>query len=336
MKISIIIPVYNCEKYLHTSVDSILQQTYKEWELILVDDGSKDNSGLICDLYAEKDNRIKKIHISNSGPSNARNIGLRNITGDYCIFVDSDDFLEITALEVLSKVVSKQHFHIVFYGYFNDCLVENKYLNKKINKCGRKIFNNNMDFKNEYTYFDNCSFTHPVWNKMYDVNFIEKNDIMFPYGINVSEDFIFNVQAYQNVTNICVIDDVLYHYIDHGTGSITTIFDAKKIESIEFIYLYSYKVIEKWNPSYLNTINNDFIRDTSVYINSLFNKDCNLEYKVKYNIVKELIKREVLIKCISEIKPMGYRNRIISVLIKYQQIKLLLLTGKISRMQFKR
>ena len=101
--ISIIVPIYNVEKYLSRCVDSILNQTFTDFELILVDDGSTDNSGKICDEYAEKDCRIKVIHKDNWGVSSARNVGLENSVGEYIMFCDSDDFVEKNAVSVAEK-----------------------------------------------------------------------------------------------------------------------------------------------------------------------------------------------------------------------------------------
>ena len=107
IKISVIIPVYNAERYLKDCVDSIINQSYQNFELILVDDGSSDNSPKICDDYAAKDNRIVVIHKSNNGVSAARKTGLDNASGDYIMYVDSDDWLDINTMEKCLNVVQK-------------------------------------------------------------------------------------------------------------------------------------------------------------------------------------------------------------------------------------
>lgn len=101
VKISIIVPVYNAEKTLHKCVDSIINQSYKDWELLLVDDGSIDRSALICDDYVKQDKRIKVFHKQNGGVSSARNVGLDNVKGEWVSFIDSDDWVEIDYLENL-------------------------------------------------------------------------------------------------------------------------------------------------------------------------------------------------------------------------------------------
>ena len=102
-KISVIVPVYNTEKYLHRCIDSILAQTFTDFELLLIDDGSKDNSGAICDEYAAKDSRVRVFHKENGGVSSARNLGLDNVRGEWVTFVDSDDWVEKEYIELFVK-----------------------------------------------------------------------------------------------------------------------------------------------------------------------------------------------------------------------------------------
>lgn len=106
--ISVIVPIYNVEKYLARCVDSIVNQTYKDFELILVDDGSPDNSGKICDEYAKKDSRIKVVHKKNGGLSDARNAGMAVATGEYISFIDSDDYVSDDFFECLLDVMNKK------------------------------------------------------------------------------------------------------------------------------------------------------------------------------------------------------------------------------------
>lgn len=107
MKVSVIVPVYNVEKYLNKCIDSIIVQTYKDLEIILVDDGSKDNSGYICDFWGKKDNRIKVLHKANGGLSDARNYGIECATGDYFTFIDSDDYIHEKMIELLVDALEK-------------------------------------------------------------------------------------------------------------------------------------------------------------------------------------------------------------------------------------
>ena len=117
-KISIIVPVFNVENYLHRCIDSILVQTFKDFEVILVDDGSKDNSGKICDKFCEENSNMKVIHKKNEGLISARRIALEMSSGDYCVFCDSDDFLEKNALEELHNVISSKNPDLIIYNAY--------------------------------------------------------------------------------------------------------------------------------------------------------------------------------------------------------------------------
>ena len=106
--ISVIVPVYNAEKYISKCIDSILSQTFKDFELILINDGSTDNSDLICDKYASIDNRVKVFHKKNGGAGSARNLGIQKASGDWVMFVDSDDWIEPECLDICSKKLRKE------------------------------------------------------------------------------------------------------------------------------------------------------------------------------------------------------------------------------------
>lgn len=136
--ISVVVPVYNVENYLSKCIDTILCQTYENIEIILVDDGSKDSSGIICDEYQKKDPRIKIIHKKNGGLSDARNAGIKKATGKYITFIDSDDYIEKDYVEYLYNLMKKYHTNISFCKYFierdNKLKIKDQGMDKKCNK----------------------------------------------------------------------------------------------------------------------------------------------------------------------------------------------------------
>ena len=117
--ISIIVPVYNVEMFIHKCLDSIINQTFSDWELLLINDGSKDKSGHICDEYALRDARIRVFHIENGGVSNARNIGIDSARGEWIMFVDSDDWLDIRCLEICLKQVTEHDLDMIQFGRYD-------------------------------------------------------------------------------------------------------------------------------------------------------------------------------------------------------------------------
>ena len=203
--ISIIVPVYKTEKYLDKCVESIVSQTYTNLEIILVDDGSPDNCPKMCDEWAEKDNRIKVIHKVNDGLANARNSGIEMCTGDYVMFVDSDDYIELDMAEFLLDLILKN--------------------NSDISRCGlvlsfengntKKYENNNLIYpsKNELL-IDLINENYNggiVCNKLYKTSLIKK--VQFEKKDGASEDIMFNYKVYALTQKVVFYDIPKYHYV---------------------------------------------------------------------------------------------------------------------------
>lgn len=210
--ICVIVPVYQVEQYLAKCIESILLQTYSNFELILVDDGSMDASGKICDAYATQDTRIQVIHQNNGGLSAARNSGLRQAHGDYIVFVDSDDYIRETMLEHLYQGLTQSHADIAICGIQ---MVDE--LGIPINKeetLSRKMIWNESSFWNFY-YMDN-HWMSVSWNKLYKKNLFDS--IRFPEGKIYEDDFILH-EIIARCKVICGIPSVEYFYV-HRRGSI--------------------------------------------------------------------------------------------------------------------
>lgn len=217
--VSIIIPVYNAEKYIKQCVESILKQTLSSWELILVDDGSKDNSLMICQDYAEKYSNIVAIHQMNGGSSVARNTGLRNANGRYIAFIDADDWIDSRMLEILINKADECTADIVICNYFNvytdgRCVLQPKsgfgewVLQEKED---RDIFLRKYLCKGIKEYRPYLKVGFP-WAKVYSHNLIKENDLFFPEGLARTEDGIFNMYAIENARKVIFLDEGLYYY----------------------------------------------------------------------------------------------------------------------------
>lgn len=332
MKVSIIIPVYNCEKFLDKCVDSILKQSYQHWELILIDDGSDDNSLKICKSYQEADSRIKVFSQFNSGPSIARNKGLEIATGTHCLFIDADDWLEYDALAVLNNQVVQSDPQFIFFGYRHDFIENEIVLNSNIHCLKRKRYGSNADFLDDFLYYAQNGAVNPVWNKLYKKSFIEEIQTMFPTDIRYTEDLVFNLKVYQNANNITVIDDLLYHYVCHSKESLSTKFDENRINELKFVYNYIFDVIHSWCPQYLNYFQNCLIHEISVFINSMFNKNNAASYKSKIMMIRKITSDLWIQSAIKKAIGLNFRNKIIKVLIDCKMNYALYLTGKIIRL----
>lgn len=201
--ISVIVPVYNVERYLNQCIDSILAQTYKNFELILVDDGSKDKSGQICDEYAQQDNRVRVFHKENGGVSSARNLGIDNAQGTHICFVDSDDWVEMTYLE--DMILHKDYDFVV-----QDFETED---GKYIDHLELKI-NNTSDIYRELINYEkkhDILFRAPS-SKLYNTNILRENNLRYNISLYMGEDYLFNINYISHINNTFISNGHSYIY----------------------------------------------------------------------------------------------------------------------------
>jgi glycosyltransferase involved in cell wall biosynthesis len=226
-KISIIVPVYKVEKYLGKCIESILGQTFKDFELILVDDGSPDNCGVICENFAKRDERIKVIHKSNGGLSSARNAGLEMATGEYIAFVDSDDFIHQRMYEILYKYAKKYSSDIVICDY----LLVNEgesYIDELRNfEINAKNFSNIDALKQIYT--NNGTTFIVAWNKLYRRYLF--NDLRFEEGRLHEDEFMAHKILYAS-PKVTYLPIPLYSYLQRRGSIIGSGFNLKRLDAV--------------------------------------------------------------------------------------------------------
>lgn len=223
--ISVIVPIYNVEDYLNRCVDSLINQTYSNIEIILVDDGSPDNCPAICDFYAQVDNRIKVIHKANGGLSDARNIGLRVASGDLIAFVDSDDWVSPTYIETMLNVLNDSDADIVECGFIRtagetDVSVRN-------NPSSRRSYSSAEALQ---LLIKDCELHQIVWNKLYTRSVIA--DTLFEIG-KYNEDEFWTYQIMGRAHKIVKIDDILYYYYQNNASIMGQGYKFKRLDAIE-------------------------------------------------------------------------------------------------------
>lgn len=207
--ISVIVPVYKVEKYIHRCVNSILNQTYQDFELILVDDGSPDNSGAICDEYAAKDSRIRVIHKLNGGVSSARNVGLDHAKGQFVMFCDSDDYVEPEWCEHLFTQISQYPESWCFCGCH--CVdATGKYTEENC------VFHPTPVYEvlpiSEYEQLYQTNYAACLWERIFNMDIIRKHHIRFDEKLSVSEDVLFTLEYGQHCNSISVVNLPLYNH----------------------------------------------------------------------------------------------------------------------------
>ncbi|MCR5753326.1 MAG: glycosyltransferase [Acetatifactor sp.] len=286
--ISIIVPVYNVEKYLKRCVESLINQTYRELEIILVDDGSKDDSGSICEEYARKDNRIRVIHQRNGGLSCARNTGIENATGEYLLFVDSDDYISLKMCETLLNIIRQEEADIAICRY---------------RRFGQERFEGVSDGEHsvrtlttmealEALYGPDGEVFTVSWNKLYRRRVI--GEIRFPVG-KINEDEHTTYRFLTAARKIVFTSEVLYYYF-RNSASITT--DGKYLastdiyealdERLTFFKNHGFPQLEaKTQRQYLDRI---IIRNKGLYEAGAEDaKGLHIRYKKRFKQVKGMV-----------------------------------------------
>lgn len=207
MMISVIIPVYNSEKYLERCISSVLEQTYKDFEVILIDDGSTDSSGAICDEWQRKDVRIKVFHKANEGLSATRNFALDKVNGDYIAWVDSDDYVASCYLEVMLRELENNHADMVMCGFYAD--IDGEIVLEEREGFAQAVYTGEEFLQRVYTY----GLFSVVWNKLVRADAYTK--ISFPEG-RIFEDSSIMRELVHGFSRIIVIEEPLYYYRRHS------------------------------------------------------------------------------------------------------------------------
>lgn len=235
--ITVIVPVYNVEVYLDKCLESVVNQTYKNLEIILVDDGSSDKSPVICDSWSEKDSRIKVIHKANGGVSTARNAALNIANSDYITFVDSDDFLEPDSIETLLDLLFKNNADISVGNYFFDYIDGRETVKLK----SKSMVIDKKDILKDYLL--DLNIRTEVCNKLYKASLF--NNTRFSEGVSYAEDFEINYKLLKQADRVAMTDKCLYHYVQESCNSSTTEYiTVSRAES----YKIAQKIVEDQEP----------------------------------------------------------------------------------------
>lgn len=278
MKYSIIIPVYNVEEYLDRCLKSILNQTYSNYEVIIVNDGSPDNSDNIIKSYEKEDKRFKGYKKVNGGLSDARNYGLKYATGDYLIFIDADDYIENNYLEKVNDVLEK-----------NKDIDVLKFKIKLVDEGKNLIRMENGLNKEGVTSFEELvklEFLEPAWSYVYKLSFWKENNFTYLKGM-IHEDFGLTPEILMKANKIYYLNSYLYNYVQRN-GSIMSSNNKEKLHKKAYDMLYQYDRLIKIN----------YNKDTKVYksflANALISKTNTLDKDEQKKYKEELRKRKVI------------------------------------------
>lgn len=336
--ISIIVPIYNVEKYIHRCVDSIINQTYNNLEIILIDDGSTDKSGLICDNYAKKDKRIKVIHKENAGLGFARNAGLDISSGKYVTFIDGDDYIGSTHIEKMYTLIKETCTDTCMAGHTK---VYSDRQNKHLNVCSGRVFRDDVKEQilpricganphgKDYIEMSVCMVL--LSNKI-----IQQNRLRFVSEKEyVSEDLVFGFDYYPLSKGVCIADIADYYYCDNA-GSLTTKYRSDRFESQIKLYKFLTQKAEQLN---IENACRERLQNTVL---AIARYSVKLEYKfavinganLSKNNVRMICENKTLQQIFLEYDDRNIKktSRIINYFIRYKKYMLLKLAMTIKNM----
>ena len=283
-ELSIIVPIYKVEKYLNRCIDSILNQTFLDYEMILVDDGSPDNCYQICEEYVEKDNRIKVIHKENGGLASARNAGMRIAEGQFLLFIDSDDTIEPDFCEIMLNAIKENENAWVLCAFSHVFPDSAKYR-------GIEAENNTLDYFDVYK----SGLSGFAWNKIYSHKIIQDNKLRFDESLVIAEDVDFTARYFSYTNDIRYISKPIYNYYCND-GSLLqryypNLFELRLKPFAARLPLIKKEEMEEYCDIFLYY----FIH----FFDVVFDERCNWSFfkKLKYN--QKMIKTEEFNICVS-------------------------------------
>lgn len=325
-KLSVIIPVYNAEKFLEKCVDSVLNQTLADMEIILVNDGSKDGSGQLCDKLAQKDSRIKVVHQENQGACTARNNGLKIAEGEFVGFVDSDDYIKENMFEELLQQAQKDDSDVVMCDAVT--VYDNGHTEPDtISQLGGDTLLQKKDLVPALL----MAMAGAAWRCVYKKALLDKAKIEFPKGIKFSEDRIFNILAFGFANKVSYIKRPLYcRYVN--SESVVHKFDPNYFEHFKKAKIKTEEAIEiAWENAdiYKKTYLTQFIQGSLMAINNYYYKTSTFSQKEKKLAVVKLCNDKVLQEALEKKGSLGRQEK----WLKNKNFALLILRAKLSNLK---
>lgn len=287
-KISVITPVYKVERYLKKCIDSILNQSFSDFELFIVDDGSPDSCGEIADEYAKQDSRVHVIHKENGGAASARNAGMMEASGDFFYFPDSDDWLEEYYLQELYDLAMRTDAQLVVAGYTMEYYEKNSRQAYKVSEPEQSLSNQQLVRNSIHNYFDNMMMAVP-WNKLYRADYVREHALEFP---DLKwDDLHFNMEVIMDIERVAISSSAGYHFFrSRASSETTTVFDGMLFKKRKEQFEHILKVYQHWNTKdkdILSVIYGYYASRLVQCVQEISNSDCDNKVEQIYEIVNE-------------------------------------------------
>lgn len=288
--VSVILPVYNVESYLKKAIKSVINQTHRNIEIIIVNDGSTDNSGEICETFASQDSRIKIIHQPNKGVGPARNIGLSMATGLYVYFMDPDDFIDSKLIEENLEMAKRNNANIVIFGYSKVIQKNNRYVATELKTPDISDVKSVKEFKEIFKpFFDFGAYT--VWNRIYKREFLINNRLMYR-NQSIGQDALFNLEVFKkNSEGIYFNQNHYYYYVDRPNSSVNRYHNNRFEKQFEIIKNLNelLEQLDYSSPSKEQILYKEYLGALYSELKNLTSEKCKMKPKLKTKRIEEIL-----------------------------------------------
>ncbi|MBO5425447.1 MAG: glycosyltransferase family 2 protein [Lachnospiraceae bacterium] len=329
VKVSIIMPVYKVEEYVGKAIESIQAQTLTDWEFLIVDDGTPDKSGEICDAYAKDDKRITVIHKENGGAPSARNVAIDIAKGEYIYFMDSDDWAEPTMLEDMYNLAVRDNAQLVVSGFYIDTYYgKGKYITDEY-YVDETVFPNRESFrKNAYKLFDKNQLYSP-WNKLFEAKYIMDNNLRFP--TTFWDDFPFVLDVIKDIERVTVTSKCYYHFLRARTESETAAYRPGMYEKREEEHGWMMELYKGWHvgdSASIDMIARRYLDRFIGCIENVTNPKCELTKKEKKAEIGRMLQNPRLDKMLEKAKTRSLYMKIMLLPIRWKNVTLTYMEAK--------
>lgn len=317
--VSIIVPIYNGEKYLDSCMECLLQQTYANLEIILVDDGSRDHSPAMCDDYAKRDSRIRVFHQSNKGLSGARNTGIDNATGKYICFFDVDDMITTELIQDNLDWAEEQSADVVMFGFWYYDVDKNELIPNQLEKAfagtGEDYFYQFLPLT-----MDKEVFNAP-WNKMIKRSLLIENGLQFDTRYPIYEDIIFAPKLLGAAQKVVVNNNLYYKYFVRSSGSLITKFYENLFEAVTQAWTNGMSYCNQYIGNEVQKSKFDalYVRHIFTHIKQISCKE-DLDKQKKYELLQKIFSNKNFLSALNNVKLSG-KKKIIRVLINHKKYR---------------
>ena len=330
IKISVIMPVYNVEKFVGKAIESIQNQTLKEIEFLIVDDGTPDRSGEICDAYAQNDSRIRVFHKENGGAPSARNLAIEAAKGKYMYFMDSDDWAEPTMLEDMYRLAEEHQAQLVVAGFFIETYYsDTEYVTTELSDRDR-AFSTQREFReNAYRLFDK-NLLYTPWNKLFLSQYLLENNLRFPQ--TWMDDFPFNLMVIRDVERVVVTSKKYYHFMRARAESETARYRDDLYPKREEEHTWMLDLYQHWGVSdgkSLEMLYRRYIERVVGCIENVTNVNCTLNAGQRRAAIREIVRNPRVAEAFRYARPRSNYMKLMLLPIRWRNVTLCHLEGKI-------